>query len=90
MPFLRSSRYANVELIETTIGGRTVSAVKLRRLPEPSASSYVVDAEDRVDTIAHQAYSDATRGWHVADANTELEARALAVAGRTIRRPEEP
>lgn len=91
MPFLPSSRYARTELVEvTTRDGRTVAAVKLRRLPDPPAAPYTVDAEDRLDTIAHAAYGDATRGWHVADANTELDARALATAGRTIRRPEQP
>lgn len=90
MPFLRSSRYARVELVEATVGGRTVTAVKLRRLPDPASAPYAVDAEDRVDTIAHRAYGDATRGWHVADANTELDARRLATPGRLIRRPEQP
>jgi hypothetical protein len=91
MAFLRSSRYAKVELVQARSGDRIVTAVKLRPLPvPPPASEVVVDADDRLDTNAHAAYGDATRGWHVADANTELDARALATPGRRIRRPEQP
>ncbi len=91
MPFLPSSRYARAELVTVTMrDGRTITAIKLRRLPAPQAAPHVVDAEARLDTIARDAYGDATRGWHIADANTELEARALATPGRVIRKPGQP
>jgi hypothetical protein len=89
MPVLKSSRYANVELVQANVGGRVVAAVKLRRLPEPAATTHVVDAEERLDTIAEHSYGDATRGWHIADANSELDARALARSQRVIRKPDQ-
>jgi hypothetical protein len=67
-----------------------VAAVKLRRLPAPPAVDYTVDAQDRIDTIAQRRTGDGTRFWHVADANSELEARALAEPGRIIEVPEHP
>lgn len=89
MPFVPSSRYARTDLVNArTADGRTVAVVKLRTLGEPSASPYSVDAQDRVDTLAQRHYGDATRFWHIADANSELEARALVQTGRTINLPE--
>ena len=91
MPFLPSSRYARTPLVTiTTRDGRTITAVKLRRLPDPDAAPHVVDAEARLDTIARDAYGDASRGWHIADANTELDARVLATPGRAIKKPRQP
>ena len=44
---------------------------------------------DQLDVISETRYKDGTRFWHIADANTELEANQLVrVAGRTIRVPE--
>jgi hypothetical protein len=34
-------------------------------------------ADDRLDIIAGQEYGDATMFWHIADANTELDALKL-------------
>lgn len=91
MPFLRTSRYAHSELVETTTEtGRAVSAVKLRRLPAPPSAPYTVDADDRVDLIAYQQFGDAPRFWHVADANSDLDARTLIEPGRVIAAPENP
>jgi hypothetical protein len=40
--------------------------------------------------MAERKYADATGFWHIADANTELEAAALtAEAGRRILVPEQ-
>jgi hypothetical protein len=91
VPFLKSSRYANVELVQAPApGGRVVAAVKLRRLADPASGVHLVDDLDRIDSLADRAYGDATRGWHIADANTELDARALARSRRTINKPEAP
>jgi hypothetical protein len=87
--FLTNSRYAAVATITVrTRDGREVTAVKLRRLPTTPGSSYTVVAVDRLDIVARRRYEDATRFWHVADANTELEARALEASGRVIEVPE--
>ncbi|HEY5928104.1 MAG TPA: hypothetical protein VIV11_40735 [Kofleriaceae bacterium] len=62
--------------------------MKLRKLPEPQAVPYTVDDNDRVDLVAQRRYGEATRYWHVADANTELDARELCEPGRVITVPE--
>lgn len=76
--FLESSRYADVEQVEAEDrGGRKVAAVKLRRLPFVAGTPSVVRGNERLDIIAQRNYSDGTKFWHVADANTELEANDL-------------
>jgi len=75
---LDTSRYAKVtqEAVETR-DGRRVTALKLRPLPPTVGAPYSVRDDDRLDLIAHTAYADDTRFWHIADANTALEARIL-------------
>jgi hypothetical protein len=87
--FLENSRYADMDQVTvTTPGGREVAAVKLRRLPATSGTPYTVTGTDRLDSIAVLRYEDATRYWHIADANSELEAADLiAQPGRVIRVP---
>jgi hypothetical protein len=47
-----------------------------------------VSEGDRLDILAERRYRDATRYWHIGDANTELEANELVrSAGRTIQVP---
>jgi hypothetical protein len=76
--FLPSSRYANIEQVQVTQpDGSTVTAVKLRRLPVVTGDSTTLTADDRLDVIAGQEYSDGTMFWHIADANTELSAPNL-------------
>ena len=44
---------------------------------------------DALDVLSERHYDDATRFWHLGDANTELEAQELVrVPGRTIDIPE--
>jgi hypothetical protein len=57
--------------------GRSFLAVMLRRLPYVAATLTVIKGNDRLDVIAQRKYGDATKFWHVADANTELEANNL-------------
>lgn len=76
--FLESSRYFKLKTVETEDeGGRTSSAVMLRRLPYVTGTPTVIKGNDRLDVLAQRKYSDATRFWHIADANTELEATKL-------------
>ena len=88
--FLSNSRYAAIETIVVRArDGREVTAVKLRRLGDPGASDYTVVRTDRLDIIARRQYGDATLFWHVADANTELEAGALVDhPGRVVETPD--
>lgn len=76
--FLETSRYAKVETAETTTrDGRTVKAIKLRPLPPTTGSAYMVLDNDRLDLLAHKYHGDATKFWHIADANTAIQANDL-------------
>jgi hypothetical protein len=84
--FLKNSRYYGLETVEATDRhGRVVKAIKRRALPATSGDAYSVQGPDRLDVLAQRLYRDATRFWHIADANTELEANELTrVAHRVI------
>ena len=87
--FLENSRYFKLPTVETTgSDGRAVTALKLRPLPAPPAVTHVVQDNDQLDVLAHQHYSDGTKFWHIADANTALQAGELvSETGATILRP---
>ncbi len=89
--FLDSSRYARVRTVEAkTADGRTVKAVALRRLPRTSGTPVVIKENDQLDIMAQRRYDNPTLFWHIADANTELQANDLVQdAGRTITVPEQ-
>lgn len=88
--FLESSRYARARRDEVkTLDGRAITIVRLRRLPDVEGRPTTVRECDRLDILAQQAYDDPTRFWHIADANSELRARALdSTPGRAITVPE--
>lgn len=75
--FIESSRYFQLKIIAAKSGDREVKAVMLRRLPFVGATPTIIKGNDRLDIIALRRYTDATRFWHIADANTELEANDL-------------
>ena len=76
--FADSSRYFRLKTVDvTTPSGRQVKAVVLRRLPFVAGTPTTVKGNDRLDVMAERNYQDATLFWHVADANTELDAREL-------------
>jgi hypothetical protein len=91
MPFLANSRYHDLPTVDVQDArGRPVKALKLRRLGDPRSKPRQVEDGERLDLIASDRYSDATRFWHIADANTEIWANDLvAETGRTIEVPEE-
>lgn len=84
--FLKNSRYyqlPTVTALDTL--GREVQAVSLRRLPTTSGERTVVHDHDQLDVMSHRRYRDGTRYWHIADANSELEANALVqITGHAI------
>jgi hypothetical protein len=93
--FLENSRYFSVKTIEAKAGGgRKVKAVMLRRLPFVMGTPTVVQGNARLDVLAQRHYGDPTKFWHIADANTELEANCLVeerpqlIEARTILVPE--
>ena len=86
--FLKSSRYAGLPVVPARGPNVTTDAtlVKLRALPDVAGEPFAMRAHDQLDAMSEARFSgDATRYWHVADANTELEAAELArTAGRVI------
>ncbi|MBD2232780.1 hypothetical protein [Phormidium tenue] len=75
--FLETSRYHRVPQTNTVLNGRTVRAIRLRRLPTVQGVPYTVQGQDRLDILAHRQYGNSTQFWRIADANTELEANEL-------------
>jgi hypothetical protein len=87
--FLPNSRYADVDQMVVTLrAGATATIVRLRRLPAVDGEPTVVKGNDRLDIFADRRYSDPTKFWHVADANSELDAgRLVATPNRVIEVP---
>lgn len=79
-----NSRYAKLPIVEVeTSNGKKVNAVKLRRLPYVPGNLTEIKGTDRLDIMAHRKYKDGTKFWHLADANTELEANDLVEQDRS-------
>jgi hypothetical protein len=78
--FLSTSRYARTPQIQVTLDdGTQVSAVELRVIPATPGDLTPVTSNERLDVIAQRMYADATRYWHIADANSALRANHLLV-----------
>lgn len=76
--FDANSRYATSPVVETeTAAGKKASAIKLRRIPYTPGNLTEAKGTDRLDIMAHRKSKDGTKFWHIADANTELEANTL-------------
>jgi hypothetical protein len=76
--FLENSRYFNQPaMVVKNKDGTKVTAVQPRMLPAPPAILTSLQANDRLDIIAFRQYQDGTKFWHIADANSEIEARLL-------------
>jgi hypothetical protein len=88
--FLKNSRYYGIETVATEDRHcRAVQAVKRRPLPSPVGRATTAQGPDKLDVIAEQKYKDGTRFWHIADANSDLEANELTrTPGRVIQVPE--
>ena len=90
--FAKGSRYEAVPTIsvpEPHGSGGEVTVVKLRQLESPAAEGVTVLSHDQLDAMSETRYGDATRYWHIADANSELEAAELVrQPGRTILTPQ--
>ncbi len=88
--FSKNSRYKKTEMItETGADGKPVSAIKLRRLPKTGGAPLQVQGNTRLDILSKELYNHSTKFWHIADANTELDATELTrKPGRIIEAPE--
>jgi hypothetical protein len=71
--FLKTSRYADTPQVQADLpdGTQTV-AVQLRTVPLTTGEPTLVTSNDRLDVMAQRADGDATRYWHIADANASL------------------
>jgi hypothetical protein len=87
--FTKNSRYYKLKTLSGTVDGRTVLAVKLRRLPTTSGVALAIKDSHQLDVMSERKYRDATRVWHIGDANTELEVGKLVqTTGQIILVPE--
>jgi len=78
--FLKNSRYANTPQVQLTLAdGTQTAAVQLRTIPATPGDPTPITAKDRLDVMAQRSYGDATRYWHIADANTALDSNRLFV-----------
>lgn len=85
--FTKNSRYYNLEIVSGC--DRRIRAVKLRRLPKTPGAPVTIKDNHQLDVMSERRYRDATRFWHIGDANTELEANELVrTTGRIVRVPE--
>ena len=87
--FTKNSRYYALPTVTTTDAlGHDVQAVILRRLPATTGEDTEIRDHDQLDVMSHLRYRDGTRYWHIADANSELEANELVhTTGRRINVP---
>lgn len=87
--FLERSRYAKTATVKVKDArGKEDTALKRRVLPTTQGSPAKVKNHDRLDLIAHERFGEATRFWHLADANTALDStRLIATPAETINIP---
>lgn len=88
--FLKKSRYAKTETVSVDDAkNRPVQAIRLRRLPNTAGVDTLIDNSHKLDVMSKQQYKDGSKFWHIADANTELEANDLVeTIGRVINVPQ--
>lgn len=88
--FLKNSRYHGLPTHTAPDGtGSTVVLLQPRVLPATTGTPATVAPHDQLDTLADTKYRDATRYWHIADANTALRAGDLvAVPGSEVVLPD--
>jgi hypothetical protein len=84
--FARGSRYEKVEDAQIEMpSGRKVVYKRRRLIPETAGRlPYQVQADDRLDLVAHKAFRDPEQYWRLCDANRVLEPNELLENGRII------
>ena len=84
--FTKSSRYNGIKQVEDfAANGRKVKAVSLRRIYLIEGQLTNAKGNDRLDIIASDKYGDSTMFWHIADANTELQANNLVKMDKKVK-----
>ena len=89
--FLKNSRYAGLAVVAArgkNLPGNA-NVVKLRALPDTGGDPVALRVHDQLDAMSEARFGgDATRYWHIADANSELEAAELMrTPGRAVNMP---
>ena len=87
--FLKNSRYYNTPtVIAKDANNRGVKALTLRSLDSITGEPTQVHDHDQLDVMSHRRNNDGSKFWHIADANSDLEANNLvSVSGRIIKVP---
>ena len=90
--FAKNSRYAGLPTVPARGANlaASTSLVKLRAPPDTAGAAIAVRAHDQLDAMSETHFGgDPTRYWHIADANSEIEAAELTrSAGRFIDVPQ--
>jgi hypothetical protein len=87
--FLKNSRYYNTPtVIAKDANNREVKALTIRSLASVTGEPTQIHDHDQLDVMSHRRNHDGSKFWHIADANSDLEANNLvAVSGRVIKVP---
>lgn len=87
--FLKNSRYHDQATHTAPAeGGRSVQLLVPRTLPPTTGQPHVLASHEQLDALADAQFRDATRYWHIADANSALRAGELvAEPGTTMTLP---
>lgn len=85
----KGSRYEKVGAYSvTTADGRTVSALRIRFIPDtPAGFFHTFTADERLDLLAFTFYRNPEKFWLIADANSEMDPEDLLEPGRQLRIP---
>lgn len=87
--FLKNSRYHNTPtVIAKDANNREVKAITIRSLASISGEPTQIHDHDQLDVMSQRRNNDGSKFWHIADANSDLEANNLvSVSGRIIKVP---
>lgn len=85
----KGSRYERTGVYAvTTADGRSVTALKIRFIPEtPAGFLHTFTAAERLDLLAFTFYRNPEKFWLIADANSEMDPEDLLEPGRQLRIP---
>lgn len=88
-PFPANSRYANVATATMTAsGGRTITYLRRRFVPQPSSlasvGEYTVVQGDRLDLLANQFFGDPELFWRICDGNSAVRPEELTDVEGTV------
>ncbi len=81
----KGSRYEKVGTYQVTVGGQTVTALKMRFIPRtPAGYRHTFTEGERLDLLAFTYYQNSEKFWLIADANNEMDPEDLLEPGRHL------